>query len=141
MCGTLKYFTDPSSSLKIGNPVPITLSHSGITSKAVWTGFCRSEKLAYWKTVGAGKPVVVHVDSFIEGKTECHVPSGKFFGIILGKDVIVSGKTIGRAGEIKIVTRAAHTPFEKKIHPRFPLSPRVDKKGFQIWENGEIKTP
>lgn len=138
MCGRLRYGTDPNSSVKVGNPIPIILAESGISKKAIWAGFATKERLSWWKSAGAARPVLVKVDSFLEGKTECKVQSGHFVGIILGKDIVVSGKTIGKAGSVKILTRQALTPFEQAIHPRWPIAPLLGSKEIQLWTYQDV---
>ena len=130
MCGSLKHEEQAS---KIGTSVRVEYSHSKVQKNAIWAGFAKKEKLDWWKNNAAAKPVTVFVDSFIEGTIECRVPSRCFFGIVLDKDVVVQGRVIGHKGSVKILTRDAVTPFEKKLHPRWPLSPQANQPGFQTW--------
>lgn len=84
-----------------------------------WTGFARSEKEGWWKQRGAVR-VVIRTDAFEEQGNVCEV-KGEMQALGLNKDIIVNNKYIGQKGEVKILTRAAMTKFEKAVHDRWPV--------------------
>jgi len=106
------------------------------SSQAEWSGFCRQERVSWWKREGNPTPVSVHITSFIEGKTEFRVPEkAMVYGLELTQDVHVNGRTIGKAGSIKLLTRAPSNSLEKGIHSRWPVV--LDKETKQVYTFGE----
>jgi hypothetical protein len=129
MCGSLKHENTIS---KIGERVDITNVLTGKTGKLVWSGFAQQERLNWWLKQGATNGVVILADSFVEGKAEFKIPGSVVSAIGLRKDVFVKGKLIGRAGTVRIVTRAASTDFEKTVHDRWPMVLSTDNRMIQF---------
>jgi len=138
MCGSLHYGKDPTLVAKIGDPVPVINLVTGESGTAVWGGFAKQEKTAWWQEAGNPVPVVLSVDTFIEGNTEFRIPTGEISGIGLTRDVLVYGKRIGIAKTIKIMTRAASSALEKSIHSRWPIVFHPSGSGVHIFENKDI---
>lgn len=117
-------------SKRVGEHIPIQNPYTMKQGKAIWSGFATEEKQYWWKE--KGKAITVHgkIESFTEQGKEILVPKeANLIGLGLRKDVVVNGKTIGPVKSVKIMTRPAATPFEKKLHDRWPV----------IEINGKIK--
>jgi hypothetical protein len=127
MCGTVKH-----------NSLIHKRGFAVITSEgsAIWSGFSTLEKADFWLSKGSKTEILVN--SFTEGGLEISNPAGTFKGLKLTKDVVISNKTIGRTGEVKIITRKPLTEFEKKIHHRWPVAIK-DGKIVQWTESDVLK--
>lgn len=135
MCRELKM---EGMSLRIGNRVPVYNPYLCKDGSAVWSGFCQEEREFWWREHGLATTVNITVNSFIEHGREFNLPkAGKLIALGLRKDVIVSGRTIGPINSVKIITRPAITPLEKKIHPRWPLVHQGNKA--YLFNLGDMK--
>jgi len=121
MCGTLKF---ENMTARIGNLIPYSTVYCD--GKGTWSGFIQEEKASWW----AGY-VVAQAKIFASAFTEkprndisviFELPQGtNLIAAVLRQNVIVRGRVIGARGDVKIVTRAPGSEFEKKIHKRWPL--------------------
>ncbi len=134
MCGTLKH---NDQRFKLGDQVTAREYRTGAVITSRWSGFIKQEKLDWWLQQSQLKPVEVKVHSFIEGRNEFEVPSHHISGYQLLSDVQCNGKVIGKAGEIKLLTRAPVNTFERAVHDRWPVV-KVGKNrklfAFQPWD-------
>jgi hypothetical protein len=118
MCNKLKYKQFVSS---INKSDRVLVEYLGIKGNARLNSFARIEKNNWWRKHGAAKSVDIMADSFMENGLVFKVPGGKIAGLGLKQDVVVNGKTIGKANSVKILTRAAHSSLEIATHERFPV--------------------
>jgi hypothetical protein len=118
MCGKLKFEGNVSL---IGEKVRVAIPYRNTEANVTWAGFATQEKQDWWSLKGDARVVEVQASSFVEGKFEISVSKRRIQALGLKKDVWVSGKLIGKAGEIKILTRPAETDFERSVHSRWPL--------------------
>ena len=125
MCGTLKF---EGLAKKKGDLVLTHDVQDGKTIKAHWGGFAQAESVqSFWNRRADPHKGVIIADSFVEGgygskaEIELSIPSHKIQAMLVRKDVLVDGRLVGKAGDVKIVTRAPRNDFEKSIHNRWPL--------------------
>jgi hypothetical protein len=133
LCGTVKFETRV---FRLGELVPVRGPHGDGDAK--WGGFAKTERQDYWMKEGNGVPINFKLESFTEGKDQCaHAIKGVMMGIGLRKTIKAQqGEPIGVAGDARILTRAAITPYEIKTHSRWPLViNEVDGRKFvQTWD-------
>lgn len=136
MCGTLKF---EKKTAKIGSSVPAVNLRLGSELEAIWSGFVRTEKLAWWKKNGRAETVVIRPSHFDEqGKTFKVTKGAVILGLLLGADVMIGGKLVARAGEIRIITRAAETNTEKEVHHRWPVVLTRNTKSCYLFNEQDI---
>ena len=119
MCGKLRF---ENTQHIIGAPLPATNLRLGTPVEGPWSGFARTESIDWWRKTGRAELVTLQVTGFDEQGVPFRVgETARVLGILLGADVELQGRIIGRAGELKVVTRAAETKTEKEIHGRWPV--------------------
>jgi hypothetical protein len=115
MCSTIK---QENLNKKLGHIFTVHNSATYKTCQSHWSGFIQEEKLGWWRSQSSLTAIYVNCDAFIEGKYE--FTCRQLRGFILESPVILHGRVISPPGGFRIVTRAAISPFEKKIHERWP---------------------
>ena len=137
MCGSLRYNHKPS---RLGDLLPVINPATGKQGTAEWSGFAKSEKLAFWNRNGNAVPISVVANSIVEQNIELKL-RGIIKAIGLKKDVYIEGKLIGKAGSVKIVTRPPANEFEKRIHARWPIVKMNNGECQVFTSNDMIKGP
>ena len=118
ICGTLRH---EKRAIKLGELAHVINLATSKVGRAVWSGHAQEEKLtSFWYSRGC-VPAQLLAHSFIERGKEFVIPGGRIQAVGLTQDVIVGGRIIGGAKTVKVVTRAALSPFESSIHGRWPL--------------------
>jgi len=137
MCGKIKI---EETAYQIGSSIPTLSLRMGADSEAIWSGFARTEKLAWWRKAGRGEMVVIPGTHFNEQGTEFRVgDTGKILGMLLGSDVEIEGKIVARAGEVRVVTRSAETTTEKNIHDRWPVVLTPNTKSCYLFNEQDVE--
>ena len=116
MCGTLRH---NSIKFQLGAQVPID-SDEHVTPGR-WQGHARSETLEQWTGKGwkAGHiAAAAYTEGHGEQQTWFKVPEGHSIKVVYNPSL----KHPQGGHPFNIVTRAASTPHEKSVHPRFPIT-------------------
>lgn len=108
----------------------LNISYKSAQGNARFSGFAKIERLNWWKQNGNVVSVDIFADTFTEKGVEFKIPKGRLTGIGLRKEVKVSGKTIGQAKTVRLLTREARTKIERALHSRWPV----------VTVNGELYT-
>ena len=123
---------------RLGNIVQIYFQTRPELAEARWTGYAQESKLAWWLQASQGIKGFMLADSFTEQGKEFRVETGKIQAIFINKPVILSeNKTIAAPGEIKIITRAAVSDFERRIHSRWPIV-ELEKNKYQEFSSAYL---
>jgi hypothetical protein len=133
LCGTLSH---EGIAKQVRSCPSVVVECDGKVGHATLEGHAQISKMSWWRTQGNTIPVSIHADTFIEGKVEVHVPTGRISALGLRKDVKINGAVIGKARSVKILTREARTDFEKTNHPRWPIV--VVNGNFYEWTSKDV---
>lgn len=117
MCGTLKF---ENRAHKVGNIIPVINRATNKWGNARWTGFAQCERMEFWRTSGKAVDISIPADRMIEQNIEFRL-KGTLKALGIKNTVNVHGRIVANAGEVKIVTRAPLSTFERKIHHRWPV--------------------
>jgi hypothetical protein len=122
MCGSLKHsHWEGNAPVKPGEVFPsntkVIIDGKVLENRTKWNGFARSESLSEWIKNG-WKEGYLEVEKFEEQGVTFTLPDD------WGIKVIVLAKDVSY---LNIVTRQA-TEEEKKIHHRFPLTVKKEKR-------------
>jgi hypothetical protein len=129
----IKYLGQDS---QLGGFLQVRNTENGKEGPARWAGFAKEEKLAYWKNKSSAVLLSVKADSIEEQKLQLKL-KGTISAIGLKKEVLVNGRVIGRAGDVKILTREPMSDWERRVSDRLPIV-KTNNGDIQVFTSNDL---
>jgi len=122
-----------------GDTLQVRNTRTNAKTKVVWAGQAKREYIDWWKQHAKYDLVFTNVDAFRGRKVEFKLcKNSRIFGILLGQDVEMNGKIIGREGELFLLTRSPRTQTEKNANQRYPVVFTKGHEEVRLFESNDI---